>query len=638
MFSRGIFRLLTVYQAIIYAALLLFFCGIISSWGKWYSASPYYREQVDAFLHGDLALSHNPADLRMDLCWSEKGVQQVWGLGIPLWELPFDVWAQALGYSTFPERIALGCFLALIAYVVWQTWFGVSASAVEQKKCFPSIPTAVGAVILLLFFAPAINLLRGPMNHYEEAVVYLYYFGILLACSLIALARSPTRRRFWLLCALSGIGGLIRPTLVFYGFATFAIASLCMFRHNLPSFNQGTKISRCGKFFRNSGFFPGLILFLCGGGLLFTTNYLRFGSGWEFGHRLNASPALPSIYSTRFDYPFKHVPLLEAARELFGMLFLTNHFNGVDWYGQGIFPWQSHTIRKHGIDMTTYDLSYAVLLAMAWVVGIWLFGRRLRSIAWNRTAAQRAGNLQIPSYLVIILWSIVATSLLAIFYLYVPVISDRYMLDFGPAFASSLAGLWWWGAEKISGRAKFSKQIITVLLIAIAGWQGLEIARGKNVFGSPQSITMRELQRAELHPFPPTLPDQYKIGDSMKSWGIPYNGEGWGSTNGAALCCAIFYVESPEFLDLELSAAPNSHATEASLTTIQAKVGREFLIRNSITPTNGGWILSFAQPRQLRYQKGLQPVFLAMVPQAQLAEYAILPSPWTLKRLSWRKK
>jgi hypothetical protein len=106
-------------------------------------------------------------------------------------------------------------------------------------------------------------------------------------------------------------------------------------------------------------------LFLCGGGLLFTTNYLRFGSGWEFGHRLNASPALPSIYSTRFDYPFKHVPLLEAARELFGMLFLTNHFNGVDWYAQGIFPWQSHTIRKHGIDMTTYDLSYAVLLAMA---------------------------------------------------------------------------------------------------------------------------------------------------------------------------------------------------------------------------------------------------------------------------------
>lgn len=636
MFSRGIFRLLPVFQAIVYAAGLLFFCGIISSWGKWYSSSPYYRQQVDAFLHDDLALSHNPADLGMDLCWSEEGVQQVWGLGIPLWELPFDVLAQALGYPTFPERIALGCFLALVAYVVWRTWFGVSAGTVEQKKCFPSILTAAGAVILLLFFAPVINLLRGPMNHYEEAVVYLYYFGILLACGLIALARNPTRRRFWLLCALSGIGGLIRPTLVFYGFATFAVASLQMVRHNLPLLNQGTKLSHYAKFFRNLGFFQGLILFLYGGGLLFITNYLRFGSGWEFGHRLNASLALPSIYSTRFDYPFRHVSLLEAARDLFGMLFLTNHFNGFDWYAQGIFPWQSHTIRKHGIDMTTYDLSYAVLLVIAWVVGIWLFWKWMRSIAWNRTAAQPAGNLQIPICLVIILWSVVATSLLAVFYLYVPVISDRYMLDFGPAFASSLAGLWWWSAEKISGRAKLSKQIITVLLIAIVGWQGLEVARGKNEFGSPQSITMRELKRAELHPFPAEPPDQYKIGDSMKSWDIPFNGEGWTSTNGATLCCVIFYVESPEFLDLEVSAAPNSHVTEASLTTIQAKVGREFLKRNSITPTNGGWILSFARPKQLRYQKGLQPVFLAMVPQAELAKYAVLPSPWIIKRLSWR--
>jgi hypothetical protein len=115
MFSRGTFRLLLVYQAVIYAVALLFFCGIVPSFGKWYSASPYYREQVGGLLHGDLALSHNPADLRMDLCWSEKGVQQVWGLGIPLWELPFDAVARAFGYSTFPERLALGCFLALAA-------------------------------------------------------------------------------------------------------------------------------------------------------------------------------------------------------------------------------------------------------------------------------------------------------------------------------------------------------------------------------------------------------------------------------------------------------------------------------------------------------------------------------------------
>jgi hypothetical protein len=107
--------------------------------------------------------------------------------------------------------------------------------------------------------------------------------------------------------------------------------------------------------------------------------------------------------------------------------------------------------------------------------------------------------------------------------------------------------------------------------------------------------------------------------------------------NGQIWSCAIFYVDSPEFLDLELTAAPNSHATEASLTTVQAKVGREFLKRSAITPTKGGWVLSFAAPKQPRYQKGLQPVFLAMVPPEELANCVIPPSPWILKHLSWRR-
>src|ERR1700704_4190932 len=104
------YRLVVVYLAAVYAALLLVFCRVIPSWEIWYSESPYYREQIIAFLHGDLALSHNPVDLKMDLCWSEKGVQQVWGLGIPLLELPFNVLARAFGYSFFPDRIVLACF------------------------------------------------------------------------------------------------------------------------------------------------------------------------------------------------------------------------------------------------------------------------------------------------------------------------------------------------------------------------------------------------------------------------------------------------------------------------------------------------------------------------------------------------
>jgi hypothetical protein len=81
------------------------------------------------------------------------------------------------------------------------------------------------------------------------------------------------------------------------------------------------------------GFFckPGLAL-------LFATNYFRFGSGFEFGHRLNLqSNLVGSMYATRFDHPFQEECLTSAARELFGALFLVQTLNGFNWYATNIF-------------------------------------------------------------------------------------------------------------------------------------------------------------------------------------------------------------------------------------------------------------------------------------------------------------
>src|SRR6266700_3547721 len=101
------------YYALFYAASVLFFCGLVPNWGQWYSSSSYHREQSRALLHGRFALSNNPKDLSTDLCWSGGGVQQVWGLGISLWLLPFDAVAEQVGESAFPYRLALGLFIAL---------------------------------------------------------------------------------------------------------------------------------------------------------------------------------------------------------------------------------------------------------------------------------------------------------------------------------------------------------------------------------------------------------------------------------------------------------------------------------------------------------------------------------------------
>ena len=102
--------------------------------------------------------------------------------------------------------------------------------------------------------------------------------------------------------------------------------------------------------------------------------------------------------------------------------------------------------------------------------------------------------------------------------------------------------------------------------------------------------------------------------------------------------CAIFFVKDPQFLELELLPAENNLTAEASINTIKAKIGLDFLTQDSALSTNGEWIVRFSAPADLKYRSGVQPAFLAMVPPEQLGEYATVSSPWILKRVSWRKE
>jgi hypothetical protein len=230
MVTRSQMRVWFGYYAIAYALVLLISCKIIPSWGQWYSysLSPFstaFRAQTDAFLRGELALSHNPSDLALDLCWSEGGVHQVWGLGVPLWRLPFEALARLFGRRAFPDRLELGLFMALVAYVVWSTWvmpvFGRHSAQTEamglaevtrnhNSISWTQLVVPSGAVMLSLLFAPFINLLKSPMWQYEEALVYVYLFGIMLICGIIVLSRNPQWARFMVLCALAGLGCLVR--------------------------------------------------------------------------------------------------------------------------------------------------------------------------------------------------------------------------------------------------------------------------------------------------------------------------------------------------------------------------------------------------------------------------------------------
>lgn len=625
------------YYALLYAVGVLFFCGLVPRWEQWYSSSSYHREQSKALLHGRFAISDNPQDLSTDLCWSGGGVQQVWGLGISLWRLPFDALAELLGAPAFPDRLALGLFMALGAYVVFLTWIGLrdeprNASASKSLNRW----AGYGAVVLCLAFAPLINLLRSRMDHYYEVMAYLAFFGILLMCGTVSLARNPTWTKFLGLSTLSGFGGLIRPTLVFYAFATIGIGVLIMFHYereqrkvNLLDFSW-TTVSR--------KLLTAAVLFSLGGIILFTSNYLRFGNGFEFGHKLNVSQMLPSIYATRFDYPFKHLPLIESGRELFGALFQIDQFNGIDFYKSGIFSGQSPTIRARKFNYTTYDLSYAAVLCGSWLVGIlaarkWLWPNRRLPLETKNTPE----SLSTPS--VLIVWSILSSLPLVGFYMKTHAIGDRYMWDFVPAFSAALIGLWLFVFETVVVKApshKICQMMLLCLSLILASWQAYEIISAKSGWGPPQSVTQQELTWQSPKPPVVSSPNEYRTRESLDTSGIPFNGLGW-ETNGAVRCCGIFYVDSPRFLELELTLNQGHTFEDAPLNEIKAKIGLEKLNQLSINHTNDSWIVEFSGPELERYQKGLQPAFVAFVPSVNLGKFVQNPSPWILKRIAWRK-
>ena len=95
-----------------------FVTGLIPKWGKWYSVNMAYRRQTEALLSGALALDSDPRKLGYDMAWAEGGVQQVWGLGVPSWRLPFELVAKLSGHDGFPDRLALAAAMALLIYAL----------------------------------------------------------------------------------------------------------------------------------------------------------------------------------------------------------------------------------------------------------------------------------------------------------------------------------------------------------------------------------------------------------------------------------------------------------------------------------------------------------------------------------------
>lgn len=679
--SRACAGLIVTLCSLLYAAGVVVLTGLIPGPGRWYSASPWYRMQVAAILRGDLALSRNPADLAHDLCWSEGGVHQVWGLGIPLWRLPLECLARLANRAPFPDMLAFGLALALstgLLLPALPSLFGSNMdSTVGVARCrkdrnpgppetagrpgqagdpphVSALLALAGAVLVLLLFPPLFRLLRSRFWVYEEAIAYEYLAGLCMMALLIRLAVRPRPATFWLLCGVAGYSMWIRPTLVFHGAAALVAGAWTLFYAGetggltpVPSgYSAGT---RWRRFARQVA--PGTILYVCLGLGLYWTNLLRFGNGFEFGHRLNIQPGLHgSMYCTRFDHPFRNEPLWRAARELFGFLFLPRHPNPAFWSDPTAVTGISPTPRWREVAHLAYDPFYLVWAAAGWASAGFMIRRLMRRTcgaytesAPNQDTIERhpmevtgTDRTLMPAVASLGLQSFLATMALCGFYLRNCVISTRYMFDFMPAFAAGMLAAWlaW---TRFCRRRRRPVRWLAMSLVAMSAWLSWQMDQRLGNERQPRALSWNEVlqstrpERQQQVRIP--ADGSYEGPEEAAQAGMLQDACGWSPNTGHLMASAYFFVRDPEFIELDLAMDPNIPLC-ADPRHVRAKIGLETLRIERAEQTPDGWRLRFAGPTQSRYRRGVQPLFVATVLPEQVAEAN--PSPWRLLQLRWR--
>ena len=638
--SSPIRRLLTVYCAIGAGILFVLATGLITGVGNWYSSDLSYRNQTDAFLRGHVALAETPTVLLHDHCWVNGRMQQVWGLGIPVWRLPFEALSHLCGFHDFPDRLtfafAYGATALLVFYVFSRVQTSGQSASLKLAKFIP--------VVLLMLFPPFVTLCRTRFAVYEEALAYGYLYDISLFCGLLLFAGRRSLFLYFVLALFSGLGPFVRPTLVFGGGATIALAALLAWNWR----------------FRRREIAAGLIVFVAGISLLFLTNWQRFGSPLEFGHSLNFSDARIR-YATRIENPYRHEPILSAARELWGALFEVREFtHDFDWYQPDLYRGQSPSPRWREAYFSTYDLSFAGLIAVAWIIG-----------ARSLVIAVRQRR-QLTLFELSTVWSIMPILPLLVFYLHSPFITSRYMFDFGPAFAIALVGL-------VFHLTQFQKRWANlVVCCSLMVWMALEIAIAKiepwhmapprdAEYVTAHAATRAQEQSGVVLPLPgdyrldketdprfvlPRGNDQWtgrngkaepKVflrgeeppSRSLEVYGIPHNGNGWDLSSGTTEPMVTVFVDAPAEVTVEVVPVEGIDVPECYYDSIRAKIGLEELNRKTITNAPPGKRIVFYGPRKAQYQAGIQALFLSMMPPEDLGRKRF--SDLRLTRITWRK-
>ena len=454
--------------------------------GHWYEPFGAYRAQVDAMLAGRLALSRAPEGMQHDVAWTASGTQQVWGLGVPLWQLPFEAFGRAIGWSPFPDRVALVAWLALVAYCAIRAWW---------RRSSDSWWSGAGAIAITALLPAFATLLRGRLGVYEEAALYAYGAAIILLAQLVRFADEPTRWRYLALCAAAGLGALIRPTVACWGGATALVATIVLWRAaRVPVRARIATIALGGA------------LFAAGGGVLYATNAARFGAGTEFGHHLNLQGLPGSLIATRFSHPFERVGVGEAALELGGALFDSPERRvRTTYYGHHLHHGQSSAPRWREYYFSVYSWAYAPLLLLGLAIGVAAWRRRATATANADADTDATSDVALERWLVA--WAVIGLAPLLVYYLRSNGLTSRYFLDLGPGFAALLVIAWRW----IASRGRWTLAALAALWLANVALSRVAAPHFDPVDAYTATVMRDDLSRVVGSPR--TIPAAYELGD-----------------------------------------------------------------------------------------------------------------------------
>ena len=667
--------------AVLIGLAVMWLTGAIPRWGQWYSEQPYHRAQAYALLEGRLALSHDVASLGLDLAWIDGGVQQVSGLGVPLWLAAWEVIGRAIHVTPFPDRLAMLFGVVLMMYALLRAWLGPGGDRSYASR---------GAFVFTALLPGVITMLRGRTVVYEETCAYAYGAAMLLCAGVIVMVRRPSTARYVLLLAFAGATGLVRPTVWFYGAATAVIATVLYVRH------RGSLRQALGPVVLAAG------LFVAGGGALYLTNYLRFGDGTEFGHRVN----LGNLYNTRFTNPYDRVPIAAAARELAGAMFgrpeLAAHR---ELWDRDIHAGQATAPRFREYYFTTYTWPYVPLIVVGLGLGglAWLRARRPAPVPPDAPAPARAGPDLDRDTRWLVAWAVLGAAPLVAFYLHSPAVSSRYYLDFGPAIAVLIATTWrhaatalgrvglgglafagflvWWAVSALGFRThrawlppvgrtaayasmmKLVAPLPGVVLVPdaydladpwLAGYLGGEswwcwcyVDPGRTracdhrglAAGDTAEIVHGDRPRVLERVIDRPIDDDDDGGARVETWYAPPalhdNGTTWDPETGAVGVATYLFADDPAYVEVEIAPADREPSGPGFVPAVRAKIEREELPLAWTASTARGVRLRFAGPRTARYRHGLQVIFLAFGPPERIDRPT---SEYRLLRVAWRDR